>query len=238
MSIRKRAWTTGKGEKKEAWVADYVDQSGKRHLKTFERKKDADAFHSKASVEVRDGTHTADSASVTVAKAGDLWILTCKGRELETTTVDSYEQHIKLHIGPYLGRVKLSQLTAPMVRDFEDNLRNGTPAPGQETGAARSPAMVKRIIGSLGSMLGDAQERGLVARNVVRDLRSRRRKGVDRRAERRQKGKLRIGIDIPTRQEIKAIVEGPERALAPYPAHRHLHGPTRLGAARPPLGRR
>ena len=207
MSIRKRAWTTAKGEKKEAWVADYVDQAGKRHLKTFDRKKDADAFHAKASVEVREGTHTADSASVTIAKAADLWIATCKGRDLETTTVDAYQQHIKLHIAPYLGRVKLSQLTAPMVRDFEDNLREGKPAPGDEAGEPRSPAMVKRILGSLGSMLGDAQERGLISRNVVRDLRSRRRKGVDRRAERRQKGKLRVGVDIPTRLEIKAIVE-------------------------------
>ena len=207
MSIRKRSWTTAKGETKEAWIADYVDQAGKRHIKTFDRKKEADVFHSKASVEVREGTHTADSASVTVAKAADLWITTCKGRDLEATTVDAYAQHIKLHIAPYLGRVKLSQLTAPMIREFEDSLREGSPAPGEDAGAARSPAMVKRIIGSLGSMLGDAQERGLVSRNVVRDLRSRRRKGVDRRAERRQKGKLKVGVDIPSRQEIKAIVE-------------------------------
>ena len=215
MSIRKRSWTTSKGERKEAWVADYVDQAGKRHLKTFDRKKDADAFHSKASVEVREGTHTADSASVTVSKAADLWVATCKGRDLEPTTVDAYEQHIKLHVAPFLGRVKLSQLTAPMVRDFEDSLREGRPAPGETAGAARSPAMVKRILGSLGSLLGDAQERGLVSRNVVRDLRGRRRKGVDRRAERRQKGKLKVGVDIPTRVEIKAIVEALEGKWRP-----------------------
>lgn len=53
----------------------------------------------------------------------------------------------------------------------------------------------------------DAQERGVVARNVARDLRSRRKKGADSRAEKRQKGKLKIGVDIPTRQEIKAIVD-------------------------------
>jgi integrase len=67
--------------------------------------------------------------------------------------------------------------------------------------------MIKKIVGSLGALLGDAQERGLVARNVVRDLRGRRKKGVDRRADKRQKGKLKVGVDIPTRQEIKAIVE-------------------------------
>ena len=30
MSIRKRTWKTAKGEAKEAWVVDYVDQAGKR----------------------------------------------------------------------------------------------------------------------------------------------------------------------------------------------------------------
>jgi integrase len=44
MSIRKRVWTTGGGEEKTAWVVDYTDQHGKRRLKTFAKKKDAEAF--------------------------------------------------------------------------------------------------------------------------------------------------------------------------------------------------
>ena len=28
MSIRKRSWTTAKGEQKEAWVVDYADSPG------------------------------------------------------------------------------------------------------------------------------------------------------------------------------------------------------------------
>ena len=102
-----------------------------------------------------------------------------------------------------------------MVREFEDKLRKGDAAPGEMKGSRRSAAMVKRIIGSLGSLLADAQERGLVARNVVRDLRVRRKKGVDRRAERRQKGKLKIGVDIPSRDEIKGIVEALEGRWRP-----------------------
>jgi integrase len=58
----------------------------------------------------------------------------------------------------------------------------------------------------LGALIADAQERGLVARNVVRELRSARRCGGERRADPRQKGKLRIGTDIPTRQEISAFL--------------------------------
>ena len=216
MSIRKRTWTSPKGEKKEAWVVDYVDQAGKRRLKTFARKKDAETFRSTAAVEVRSGTHTADSVSITVAKAADMWIEQCEERRLERTTVDAYRQHVKLHIGPFLGRVKLSQLTAPMVRQFESDLRRGTPAPGETEGHARSPAMVKRILVSLGSLIGDAVEQGLTARNPVRDLRSRRKEGVERRAERRQKGKLKIGVDIPTPAEIRAIVNAASGRYRPF----------------------
>ncbi|MBG0797845.1 site-specific integrase [Methylocystis sp. L43] len=206
MSVRKRTWSTPKGETRETWVVDYVDQAGKRHIKTFARKKDADGFHASAKVEVRERTHTAHSSSITLSHAADFWITTCEGRGLERSPLESYRQHVKFHIRPFLGNVKLSQLSAPLVREFEDKLRRGDPAPGETEGKARSPAMIRKIATSLGAIVADAQERGLIARNVVRDLRSRRQKGSERRADRRQKGKLKVGVDIPTPQEIKAIV--------------------------------
>jgi integrase len=174
MSVRKRAWTTSKGEKKEAWVVDYVDQTSKRRMKTFARKKAADNFAATANVEIRAGVHTADSASVTVAEAGKLWLETGENAGLERSTLDAYRQHLRLHIEPYLGAVKLSQLSAPMVREFEDRLARGDkPAP-----QPRSAAMVRKVRTSLSALLSDAQERGLVSRNVVRDLRRARKRGT------------------------------------------------------------
>ena len=64
-SVRKRNWTSPKGEKKSAWVVDYFDQGGARHIKTFARKKEADAYVATAVVEVRSGVHTPDSQSIT-----------------------------------------------------------------------------------------------------------------------------------------------------------------------------
>jgi integrase len=93
MSIRKRTWKTAKGEIKEAWVVDYSDQAGKRRLKTFRRKKEADAFEATARVEVREGVHTPNSESVTVANAAELWLETCRAHHLEAATVTAYEQH-------------------------------------------------------------------------------------------------------------------------------------------------
>jgi integrase len=65
---------------------------------------------------------------------------------------------------------------------------------------------VKKILVRLGSLLADAQERGLVAQNVVRNLKARRRQGRDRQAEARVRGKLKVGIDIPTPAEIQALI--------------------------------
>jgi integrase len=197
MSVRKREWTTGKGQQREAWVVDYVDQQGARRLKTFERKKEADAFAATASVEVRDGTHVADSASVTVKEAGALWIKSAEEAGLERASLDQYRQHMRLHIEPMIGRSLLSKLSIPVVRDFESKLRE----------AGRSALTTKYVVRSLGSLLADAQERGLAVRNVVREMRGRRKRGKERHASQRAKGKLKIGVDIPAPSEIKLIVQ-------------------------------
>jgi integrase len=92
MSVRKRQWITGKGEAKEAWVVDYADANGKRRLKTFPRKKEADSFAATAKVEVRAGLHVADSASITVRDAGALWIESARAEGLERVSIESYRQ--------------------------------------------------------------------------------------------------------------------------------------------------
>src|SRR5262249_58412218 len=104
---------------KEAWVVDYVDQHGERHIKTFARKRDADAHHAVVGVAVRAGTHTADSKSVTVAKAAALWLEACEQANLEQATIAAYQQHPKLHLIPLLGHRKPSQLSAPPARRFQ-----------------------------------------------------------------------------------------------------------------------
>jgi integrase len=193
MSVRKREWTSPQGETREAWVVDYVDGSGQRRNKNFKRKRDADAYANRVGAEVRAGTHTPDSTSLTIAQAGQLWLESSENAGLERTTLDFYRQHLKFHIVPLIGNTKLSQMTVPMVRAFEDKLR-----------VDRSSAMVRKVVGSLSSILSDVQERGLVAQNVARGLRARRKRGQERRADRRQKGKLKPGVDIPTPDEIRA----------------------------------
>ena len=77
------------------------------------KKKAAENYSATAKVEVRAGVHTADSASVTLAEAGELWIATAEKNRLERSTIAAYRQHLDLHIAPYLGRVRCPSSARP-----------------------------------------------------------------------------------------------------------------------------
>src|ERR1700731_1963444 len=113
MSVRKRAWKNSAGEVKEAWICDYVDQDGNRRLRTFDRKSKAKDFATTVSNEIKEGTHTPESQSITVSEAAELWLEDCAARGLERATLAEYRQHIRLHINPYIGREKLPRLSTP-----------------------------------------------------------------------------------------------------------------------------
>ncbi|NJO33007.1 MAG: tyrosine-type recombinase/integrase [Rhodospirillales bacterium] len=150
-------------------------------------------------MEVREGIHVADRATVTVKEAGDFWLASVEADQLERSTREQYGGHLRLHINPFIGATKLSNLNVPRVRAFADELRT----------KGRSPAMTRKVLVSLGSLLADAQERGLTARNPVRDMRrSRRFQGGSRR-------KLQVGIDIPTPREIRSIVHAAQGKWRP-----------------------
>jgi integrase len=204
MSVRKRSWTTrGKlnpetgerepGEQREAWIVDYTDQRGDRHIESFARKKDADARHSEVKVDVKKGVHVAPSKSITLKEAGQNWIEAAE-HELERTTVDQYRQHLRFHLLPFIGARKLTDITTDAVLDLEARLRK----------EGRSKVMVRKVLVSLGSILADAQMRKQVGHNAVRDLRNARRGKV--KAVKREKTKLEVGKDIPSPAEVAAIL--------------------------------
>jgi integrase len=138
-----------------------------------------------------------------VAEAAALWLKSREGK-IERASLKSYSEHVALHIIPLIGAVKLSALNVPTVRALEDRL--------SEEG--RSPAMVRKVLATLSGVLSDAQDRGLVVQNVVRNRRSNNGRG-----EARAKRRLEAGRDIPTPAEIRSIIA-------------HLNGP---GRARPLL---
>lgn len=129
-----------------------------------------------------------------MAQAAEAWIAYVKLERRQRSTWAQYEQHARHHINPRLGSKKLSSLTAPMLNAFRDDLlatmktRKGLPA----------RAMPRKVLTSLKSLLKDAQRRGTVAQNVALSVKI----GVDKRDRR----KLKVGVDIPTSAEISAML--------------------------------
>jgi integrase len=187
MSVRKRKWITRSGEAKEAWIVDYADQQGRRHIETFARKKDADAYSQQVGVDVRAGTHTPVSKSITVAQAAEDWITSVGLEGREAATLAQYRQHAR-HINERIGNVKLAALTTPRINLFRDDLL-----------ATMSRVMSRKVMSSLKSLLRDAQRRGNVAQNVALGV-----KRID--ADKRREGRLKVGVDIPTTDEARAII--------------------------------
>ena len=221
MAIRKRTWTSG-GTERTAWVVDYKDQHGKRRLKTFKTKKAADSWATTALFQVKQGTHTADSASVTVAEAGEAWIKECERSGLESSTLKQYREHLRLHINPLIGSQKLSKITVPAVKAFMQRLGDGgteLPTPKGQPPKIKAPcsdAMVKKVVSSFGALFAEAQESGLVAQNPVRQMRRRRKDRRKGSHAKRHIRKLRVGTDIPTREEARGIMEAAQGRWRPF----------------------
>jgi integrase len=200
MSIRKRTWKSA-GEIRTAWVVNYTDRDGNRRLKTFELRKDAAAWWTTVSSKIKDGTHVPDN-KITLGALYQLWIDDCANGgpdrpPLERTTIEQRRQHLRLHIDPFMGRVKLTDLTTAHVTDLMSRLR----------AAGRSVAMVRKVRSTLRTALEFAREQKLVAVNVVAV-------GRRTRANGRHDGNLSLkaGRDFPTKAELKLLIDNaPER---------------------------
>lgn len=190
-SIRKRTWTTG-GTEKTAWQVDYRDGSGARRCKQFDRKKDAETWLTNAAWEVSKGLHVADSQSVTVKDAADLWVKAAEANDRERGTIEQYMALRDLHIVPLIGAEKLTKLSQPKVEAFRDQLLE-----------TRSKAMTGKIVRALSSILAEGMRRGLVAQNVAAKVKAGRSK--------REKPK----VVIPTTVELKAIIAQADEGMKP-----------------------
>jgi integrase len=194
-SIRRRTWTS-RGNERSAWIVDYFDQAGKRRLRTFSTKREADAWSVSALHEVQQGTHTPHSVSVTVTEAMERWLTHCEAEELEHSTIKQRRGHLVHHINPFIGREKLSQLTTPRIYQFDADLRK----------AGRSVAMRRKVLVNLRTVLTFCQGQGLVAQNVARGVKI---KSDDQHRARQLK---KEGRDFPTKAEIRQLIDmAPDR---------------------------
>ncbi len=145
---------------------------------------------------MKQGTHTPASASITVAEAAENWIKRAELDGRERSTIAGYRQHVDYHINPLIGQDKLSDLTAPGIEGVKDRLLRKLSRP-----------MAKKVLGSIKSILREAQRRGNVYQNVA--------DSVSIKMDRRHKRKLKVGEDIPSKREIQMILEKAEGRWRP-----------------------
>lgn len=160
-TVRKRTWTHN-GKESTAWVVAYTDQGGKRRIKTFDKKKDADRYRTQVESEIEDRTHVAYSDTITIAKLADLYLAECERRwkigDLAGATVYGINGYVKNHVVPNIGAMKAIDVRTSHVQEIIDKLSGDY-----------SLSALRNIYISVLEMLNLAKRRGVIGRNVLRD---------------------------------------------------------------------
>jgi len=192
MPVRKSSYTPKDG--KPGWVCDYKDAAGKRHQEAFSTKKAADARFSEVQAQIQQGKHVANSATVTVQAAYELFIAAIEADGAAPSTVKGHTLYYKNHVAPFLADKRLTMIAPATVQGYLDDLRE----------SGRSDDTINRAKQTLGTIIDEAVRTGRAAFNPVRSLKSRRRvrrKDIEDRT-------ARSSAVIPERSDVKLLIEG------------------------------
>ena len=146
------------------WMARYTVRTikGPQRRTVYGRTRaEASAKLAKAMAD-RDGGLIFDAGSLTVGDYLDRWLSNSVKDTVRERTYERYEEILRLHVKPALGRLKLKALTPAHVQDFyRDRLDNGF-----------SPATVQKIHVILHKALSQAVSWSLVPRNAGEAVRA------------------------------------------------------------------
>lgn len=126
-TVRKRKWMHN-GKQAEAWVVNYTDQGGKRRQKSYDLKRDAEAFRVQTESEIVRGIHVPESTSKTVADAVDEWLAHTEAQhrrgDIAGATSVGRKNRVQ-HIERRFGHRIVSGLTTEDFQTLLDDLRDG-----------------------------------------------------------------------------------------------------------------
>lgn len=106
----------------------------------------------------RDSGLVFEAEDITLAEYLHRWLNgPVKTKNLKPITVEQYQQQVRVHIVPSLGRVKLGKLSPELVQDFYDS----------KIAAGLKPSSVRYIHAVLHNALEHAHKRRLVPENVA-----------------------------------------------------------------------
>lgn len=186
-TIQLRRWSSGTGEK-VAWGVNYKDPLGKRRLKNFKEKGDAQKFLKL----VKGGKPAALGKQFTVADACNRYLRICEQRHrdddrMSRATLARLWNLVDTHVVPFIGSIKLADLSPIMVDAYIDEMRRHK--------EPRTPLVISQAVGVLNRSLTEMQRLQIISRNVVKDVPPR-------------KPPIKLGVvEVPTKDEISRILE-------------------------------
>ena len=137
------------------WEGRYYDVDGKQHsLYGRTRAIVKDKLASKRT-EIVSGNSITET-DLTVEQWGWEWMQTFKAGKIKHSTMDNYESDFRLHVVPYIGHVKLKDLTTLMIQRVYILL--------EEKGL--SSKSIRNVHGMLHGMLDKAMKMDLIRNNV------------------------------------------------------------------------
>lgn len=158
MTTRRRPFGAVRKRPSGRFSASYLAPDGLRRFagKTFPTRADAHAWLSTQQTSLMQGAWLdPDLGHVSLSEFGQRWI---KEHRLSPRTRDLYEGIFRLHIEPYLGRLRLDQLRPDGIRGWQAKLRD-------EGRSASTSAKAYRL---LRAILNAAVDDGRIPRNPCR----------------------------------------------------------------------
>ncbi len=151
----------------------------RKSIGTYRTRKEAEAAERKA-LEARDRGDNLDPEKVTIAELAERFIKAV-APDLAGQTVSRYEEHLRMHIVPSIGGIVASNLKPAHLAELYAKLRtekiryekrtrkpDGTVSTKERYGRPLGATTVLRIHRLMHRMLGWAERKEIVARNVAR----------------------------------------------------------------------
>ena len=137
------------------WVE--TPQGRKRRYVSGKTKAETRAALAQAKADSKGGFFVAGE-DLTLAEYLSRWLSgPVKTRGLKAVTYENYQRHVRVHIVPALGHLKLTRVTPDLVQDFYDS----------KIAAAAKPSSVRYMHAILHNALEHAHKRNLVPQNAA-----------------------------------------------------------------------
>lgn len=168
MAVRKRG---GK------WVSDTYDAFNVRRWSTFNTKGEAQAEEARARL-ARKGQTTAPKVDpgITLTDYAARFLRECTARQIAAKTTTRYESALRLHIVPRLGRLKVRDISRPVVKDLlisklADDAGSFQGQKAAQVGKRKlARGTVKNLLLTLSGVMAQAVEDGLIVANPLQKM--------------------------------------------------------------------